>query len=342
MKHPTLPIFLLVLFLGPWLSFSSDEEQLQRVITAMLTMQRKAWEQGTCAQALYEVGEYKLAELMARESVLRQTEEGRLATHIMGSSPTDAAAPGEIVLKFGLKLEDQELIDAAQKCLEFLKIRAPKAYDGTLYHVDRKKEMWIDSMYMAPPFIAAIGDYEFAIQQVEGLHSRLWNSEAQLYHHIWDDEKMEYRVPTFWGVGNGWAMVGLLRTAAHLPDGYSEDKARIVGYFKTVLDSSLSHLRDDGFTHFAFDDPSSFVDTAAPMLIAYSIYRGIQLGWLDSNHYLPFAERIRAACVQKVDENGFVFDACGLPDFESPSRAPECQAFYIMMEAARKDMDTDI
>lgn len=71
-------------------------------------------------------------------------------------------------------------------------------------------------------------------------------------------------------------------------------------------------------------------------MIAYTIYRGIKSGWLPEG-YLIQAEKMRDAVHKKVDKHGFVQDVCGAPRFNSPGRATEGQAFFILMEAARKN-----
>ena len=52
---------------------------IDKVKTAMLTMQRATWEQGVAMQAMLELGEEKLLILMAKDAVLRQSADGRLA-----------------------------------------------------------------------------------------------------------------------------------------------------------------------------------------------------------------------------------------------------------------------
>ncbi len=39
----------------------------------------------------------------------------------------------------------------------------------------------------------------------------------------------------------------------------------------------------------------------------------------------------------EVDDYGLVRNVCGMPSFDHPGVAPEGQAFYILMEAARAD-----
>ena len=53
--------------------------ETEKVLRCMLAMQRYPWEQGVCAQALYEAGKDELWIPMAYDAVRRQAEDGRLA-----------------------------------------------------------------------------------------------------------------------------------------------------------------------------------------------------------------------------------------------------------------------
>ncbi|MBK8475286.1 MAG: hypothetical protein IPL39_02995 [Opitutaceae bacterium] len=50
----------------------ADSIRLTKVKNAMLAMQRRAWEQGTAAQALLELGETDLVVLFAKDAVVNQ------------------------------------------------------------------------------------------------------------------------------------------------------------------------------------------------------------------------------------------------------------------------------
>lgn len=49
---------------------------LTLVKSAMLSIQRYPWEQGVCAQALWELGDETTAIAMAHDAVLRQQPDG--------------------------------------------------------------------------------------------------------------------------------------------------------------------------------------------------------------------------------------------------------------------------
>jgi unsaturated rhamnogalacturonyl hydrolase len=67
------------------------------------------------------------------------------------------------------------------------------------------------------------------------------------------------------------------------------------------------------------------------------IFRGVKSGWLPKT-YLKEAEIMRRAARGKVDDLGYVRDVCGSPTFEAPGTATEGQAFFILMEAAARDL----
>ena len=96
----------------------------EKVKRAMLCMQRYAWEQGIAAQALLESGERESVILMAKDAILRQQEDGRLAVVSSFHGVTDPAANGEAVLFAADITGDPKLRRGAERMLEYLLHRA--------------------------------------------------------------------------------------------------------------------------------------------------------------------------------------------------------------------------
>ena len=308
----------------------------EKVKQAMLCMQRDAWEQGVAAQALLETGERDLVILLAREAALRQEADGRLATISCWAGVTDAAANGQAVLWAAAESQDAKLRAAADKMLDYLLRKAPRTADGTLYHVSDKPQVWVDSLFMAPPFLAYAGQHGEALKQIDGMRRRLWNQEKKLFSAIWDENSQTFERRDCWGVGNGWAICGMTRVIHILPGELAAEKKRLCGYVRAVLEGCLKYQRSDGLFHDVIDDSGSFIETNLAQMLAYAIYRGVQGRWLPST-YLCQAETMRLAAWKKVDQYGFVQGVCGSPDFSSPGTATEGQAFFLLMEAARRD-----
>jgi len=289
------------------------------------------------AQAFLELGDDKLVVLMAKEAALRQREDGRLGVVGANHAVTDPAANGEAVLYAARLTGEETLAAAAQRMLGFLMHDAPRTQDGTLHHLTTSPEVWVDSMYMAPPFLAIAGELREAFRQIEGMRRLLWLPDKQLYAHQWDDGAQVFRRADCWGVGNGWAAAGITRVLRSLPERMADEKARLEGYVREVVDGCLAHQRSDGLFHDTIDDPSTFVETNLAQMLAYTIYRGVRGGWLDTT-YVAHANRMRRAAHAKVDPFGLVQGVCGAPHFDRPGTAPEGQAFFLLMEAAYRGL----
>ena len=310
---------------------------VEKVKLSMLAMEREAWEQGVAMQALLEWGDCLEVIRMAHGAMLRIDEDGRLGMVSDNHGVTDPAANGEGVLFAAKVTGDPVFKDGADRMLEYLLTKAPRTADGTLHHIDHKPQVWIDSMYMAPPFLAVAGAFAEAVKQIEGFRRLLWNRAAKLFSHIWDDGKKAFERKAFWGVGNGWAAAGMTRVLQALPGSMTPEKKRLASYVREVLDGCLKYRRPDGLFHDVVDDPKSFVETNLSQILSYTIFRGVKGGWLATS-YLKDAEIMRRAARGKVDNLGYVRDVCGSPTFEKPGTAAEGQAFFILMEAAARDL----
>ena len=313
-----------------------EPELSQKVKNALLAMQRYSWEQGVAAQAFLESGETDLAILLARDAVVRQLADGRLG--VMGNltAVTDPGAIGEALLFAAKQTGDASLQQAAERMLDWLLHRAPRTKDGILFHLHDRPQVWVDSFFMAPPFLSAAGYHGEALKQIDGFRGLLLDPAKHLLSHIWDDSLHMFTRKAFWGVGNGWALAGMTRVIASLPKAHARDRERLIRYVGEGVEACLSCMRSDGLFHDVLDDPSTFVETNLSQMMSYVLFRGMAAGWLPSS-FQKHAERMRLAAHGKVDEHGLVQGVCASPHFDRPGTAAEGQAFFLLMEAAARD-----
>jgi len=316
----------------PGAAAPATDDSVERVAAAALSMQRHSWEQGILAQAFLDMGDQQRVILMAKSAIVEKDADGRLAA--IGGGVTDPAMGGAAYWRAAEWTGDPQMRQAVNGLLEFVLKKAPRAADGTCYHVANAPEMWSDSYYTTPPFLAATGHYDEALLQVFGLRKRLWNPGNKLLSHRWDDGRRQFRRQAFWGVGNGWAAAGITRVIAALPPDRRDDLERLTAFLKELLDGCLAHQRPDGLFHDVLDQPDSFVETNLAQILAFTIYTGVPGGWLPAT-YVSAADRMRAAARAKVDRYGFVQGVCGAPTFDHAGVATEGQAFFLMMEAAK-------
>jgi len=315
-----------------------SESRIRRAARAGLAMQRRDWEQGVLAQAFLEAGDNETIIQLTKAAMVQRVGDGRLGVVDKGS-PTDPAMGGSAYWRAAQITGDPEIKNAVLGMLDWILHKAPRAKDGTLYHIFEGPQMWSDGYFSAPCFLAAMGHYDEALVQIGGYRKRLWDPDKKLLAHIWDDgEKAENR-KEFWGGGNGWAAAGLAIVIRCLPENRNEDRQRLVAFITDLIVGCLGYQRPDGLFHDVVDRPDTFLETNLAQMLAFAIYTGILGGWLPQ-HYRTTADRMRTAARAQMDQFGYVQHVCGAPDFDRPGTSTEAQAFAIMMEAAGRKLES--
>jgi len=307
---------------------------IKKVKLMALAMQRYPWEQGVLAQAFLESGDAEETIMLAREAVHRQIEDGRPAMVGSWDPVTDPCGNGEAIRFAWERTGDPLFEQALKKLKDWALNKAPRSEGGIVYHISARPEFWVDSAYMLPPFLACIGEYGEALKQIDGYYDTLFVEEKGLLGHIYDDGAKRWVRRDVWATGNGWAIAGMSRIIDALPDSMVDDKQRLIGRVRQILDSAVKYLRADGLFHDVLDNPQTFVETNFAQMAAYTIYRGAASRWLDDS-YIEYADLMRKAALGKIDEYGLVTGACGAPDFMVSGESVEAQAFCILMESAR-------
>lgn len=314
----------------------NNKENISKVKLALLTMQRNSWEQGVAMQAFLEQGDFDIVIGMAKEAAYRRLPDGRAAALYGENGATDPCSVGEALGVAADMTNDKELKDGYIALLNWALKSAPTDENGIVYHFADSKLIWIDSMYMLPPFLASAGYYAEALKQTDGYCNYLFNTENNMFSHQWDDSKKEFSRIDAWGVGNGWAMAGIARVIMALPDEFETDKRRLISFVTKLIDTVLSYMTPDGLFHDIIDNPDTFVEVNLSQMLAYTLFRGMKAGWLAES-YLEQAELLREVSNRAIDAYGLVQNVCGAPYFDKPGVAPEGQAFYLLMEAAAND-----
>jgi len=307
----------------------------QRVLGALLAMQRQSWEQGVTSHALLGLGQDRLVEVMARDSVTHQTASGKLAD-LNDSGTVNCGAAGEALLWAIERGGDSQLQEGYDRLLRWLLHECPRAEDGTLFHIQGTRECWVDSVYMVVPFLVVAGRLEEAVQQFEGHRSRLFDAEAGLYGWRWDENVGRMTHPEHWGTGNGWVVAGIARTLRLLDGRAAGFAAGAAEHARTVLDACLAHRRrDDGLFCNIVDDPTTFAETNLAQMLAYGIFTGVADGWLPAG-YQSIGHSLVESARQQVDEHGFVTRVCGAPHFDHQGTSVEAQCFFLLATAAER------
>lgn len=318
-------------------------EITKKALGAMLAVQRYPWEQGVAAQAAYEAGLESLWGAMAHEAIVRSAPDGRLAVNNKNVAVTDPAANGEVCWRAWELTGDTFYRDGAQKMYDYLMNAAPRTPDGILYHNNvswedefSSAQLWVDSCFMAPPFLAVMGNVDEAVHQLRGMFRYLQCKETKILFHNYDVGTGRFVRRLRWATGNGWALMGLARVAAEakkrdLQEYYKE----LTAMGNELLDAMLRYQLPDGRFYDIMDDETTFVEGTASMMMSVYIYRGVLEGWLDKKYIEP-AERAFASVTANIDQFGILRHVCGCPGFTDEGTSCEAQASYVMASVWRE------
>ncbi|KAJ6547575.1 Six-hairpin glycosidase-like protein [Mycena capillaripes] len=201
---------------------------------------------------------------------------------------------------------------AAQSQLEYLLNVVPHTSDGAISHRSAQVQLWSDSVFMVPPFLAYYGVLtgnttliNEAYNQIKLYRNYLRDTSAKnLWKHIvlGTDSADAANDEGHWSTGNGWAAAGMLRVLATMKNSpYSKDFSNqqkdLGNWVKEIHTAMFANLDSTNiFTNYA-DQPMNttgmFYDTASTTLLASTVYR-VSLLWNDHSH-LPNAEKCRQA-----------------------------------------------
>jgi len=306
---------------------------IERVKRAMLSMARQCWEQGVAAQAMLECGDMEMMRLMARDCVVRQNADGRLCDVENTPAIVDPAVCVEPVLAAGRQLNDQGMIDAAMRNVTYLLDEAPSTPDGARYHILGDEEVWADGMAMGPHVLMLAGHPDAGMDYYRAIERRLRDPITGLYRHKWHEGKQIFTRGLYWGVGNGWALVGLMRMARAMLDRDDPRSDAVSADFRALVDAMIPYQAENGLFHDVLDDVKTFYESETAEMFAYSIYNMVSWRKLD-DRYLEYADLARRTVTERVDADGIIRGCSGSPTFEQEGTSVEGQAHFIMMEAA--------
>ncbi|KAJ6630814.1 Six-hairpin glycosidase-like protein [Mycena sp. CBHHK59/15] len=208
--------------------------------------------------------------------------------------------------------DGQDYARAARDQLDYLLNVVPHTSDGAISHRVAQVQLWSDSVYMVPPFLAYYGMITSnttliteAYNQIKLYRNYLRDTNAKnLWKHIVlsNDTSDSPTDEGHWSTGNAWAAAGMLRVLATMKNSqfsksFSSQQKDLASWVKEIHTAMYANIDSTNiFTNYA-DIPIStsgmFYDTASTTLLASTVYR-FSLLWNDHTH-LPNAEKCREA-----------------------------------------------
>lgn len=251
--------------------------------------------------------------------------------------PDDNTAAGHALCAVAMERDDPQLRAAAERLGRYLggrrridgvsvtfedarrSVREPYGgegldSEGRRILADSGAGIYVDCLHFDPPFFAHLGRLtgdrawlDLAVTEALG-HGRLLRDDGTgLYHHFWL-ERTRRAYALGWGRGQGWALLGLLDVVEQLDASEVEVVGRdVVAQAALALATAMvARQREDGHWHAMVDEPDSGDETSTAAFMAAGFHRGVTLGILPAEVFLPAGERAWSATVRAIDASGLL------------------------------------
>ncbi|KAE8538351.1 hypothetical protein D1P53_004703 [Cryptococcus gattii VGV] len=216
--------------------------------------------------------------------------------------------------------------DAAREELNYLLYDVPKTSAGAISHRADQVQLWSDSVYMVPPFLAYYGALDNNQTLLQQAYQQCGNGTSDT---------------NLWATGNGWAAAGMLRVWATInwssfSDQLNSEMSDLESWVREILDASKPYVTSNGIFYNYINNTSSFEDASSAALMSHV---GLRLSTLGiTNDYVDMALGLLSAASSYVNSTGYLTQVVNPLDFsEQGEESPEGQSFLVMAYAAHKD-----
>ncbi|CAE6479797.1 unnamed protein product [Rhizoctonia solani] len=355
-----------------------SSSQLASVEARMLEQSKGSWELGTATQSLFEY-EYPLFSVYGDNfvtppkslpksvdisKILKITDQILLTRPpgVLSFMPDQAAGDppslGVSMLFANWTVRSPSYTNSSNYAnaiidqLNYSLTRAPRAPNGAISHRADQVQLWSDSVYMLPPFLAYFGALHkdegvmrAAYDQVRLYRDLLFDGNVGLWRHIvlGNGEDLNH-----WSTGNGWAAAGIMRVLTTIKESslsktFVNEQANLEGWAFEIINNVWKYQQQNGTLLNYATDSTSFADSASTALLAAATYRlAAHLKSTGSNanidSVIASAARARALVSRSIDADGWLQNVVDPWNFPlRGSRSAEGQAFVLSLEAAYRD-----
>jgi unsaturated rhamnogalacturonyl hydrolase len=222
----------------------------------------------------------------------------------------DHSAPGELLLTVYEARHDSRLLALARGLAAHMQSLPVELDSGARLHrpqhPDYHDYLYVDCMEVDAPFLCKLavvtGEtalYADAARQILGYSALLFDQDAGLFNHQYD--RATGRINgAFWGRGNGWALLGLLKTLRLLPVDHPA-YAPILTHYQRLAGALAAQQSSDGTWPTVIDRPETYAEASLPAMFGWGLAQGIRHGLL-SPEYTPVVRRAWEAVAARLGD----------------------------------------
>lgn len=164
-------------------------------------------------------------------------------------------------------------------------LECPVGPDGIWLTKPDRREIWIDTLAMACPFLARAGAAGFgegwsktAAEQIATHADLLQSEQSGLWVHAWSLAKNR-PMGRLWARGNGWAIHALVEV---LTVTGTRREPQLVKILEKTCKGLLDAQDPCGSWHTILDDSSTYVETSGQALLVRGLAKAARLGLVPS------------------------------------------------------------
>ena len=156
---------------------------------------------------------------------------------------------------------------------------------------------WVDALYMGMPAFSKMYKMTGDEANLDKLYANfkyaddlMFDKDDHLYYrdakYIYPAHKTEAGKKDFWARGNGWALAGLAKVLADVPETW-QHRAALVERFRQLAEAVSKCQQEDGYWTRSMLDPKQAEgeETSGTALFAYGLLWGMNNGLLDRAVY---------------------------------------------------------
>lgn len=182
----------------------------------------------------------------------------------------------------------------------------PRCKCGNFWHKEIYPwQVWLDGLYMAQPFrmlyerrLNGNADLKDITNQFKVVREHLFNEEKKLYYHGWDESRQQPWCDketglsaNFWSRAMGWYLMALIDCIDFCDEQMFEHRQALVEIFREAIAGILPWTDPEtGLIYQVIDRADvkgNYLETSGSAMLCYALLKGVRLGVLQSDRYLP-------------------------------------------------------
>ncbi len=201
-------------------------------------------------------------------------------------------SPASAILYLYQERRKPEHLKLVHDVVDFIRNGAERSPEGGLGHWQGSHQMWVDTVFMAAPLLAGLGQMEKKPEYIDDaanqviVHARhLQDEKTGLIYHMYDWQTGTHS-DGFWGRGDGWVLMSIADTMETMDRRHA--KYGELASIAQRLAKGLEATQDStGLWHTVLDDPDSYPETSATAMFTYGFLKLVRLGVLPAKYRAP-------------------------------------------------------